>query len=503
MRSGLFWKLFLLQVLAATAVLAGALAVSRIYSVRSFTEYLEGRERAGVQRVAAEIAKAYAETGDLKHAAETAPGLRRRLFGRSLRCAGPECPPETRYPPPGDPGAPDEHFFLSVEEGPVGHGPPRVLHFRSGDEAEEGGLTVAVDGPVPPLQLQDANGAYLRGRPGPMRRGHREPITVDGRIVGYLAWARFPGHPEQAEFARKQAQRFAVIGPVALALAALFAAVITGLIMRPIRQLSSGTAALARREFRTRLPAGRRDELGQLAADFNGLAEALDGYDTRQRQWLADIAHELRTPLSVLRGELEAMLDGVRAAGPDRLRSLHEEVGRLTRLVQDLQLVSLAESGGLRLVPVETDMSDLAWRAAARFREQFGKAGFEFRPYIESGLRATVDRQRFEQVLANLLENVLRHAAPPGPVVLSVRSEDAQVVVSVADAGPGVPPQLLGRLFDRLYRVDSARTRPDGGAGLGLSICKSIVEAHGGSIVAQDSARGGLELVIRLSRTKA
>jgi two-component system, OmpR family, sensor histidine kinase BaeS len=173
-------------------------------------------------------------------------------------------------------------------------------------------------------------------------------------------------------------------------------------------------------------------------------------------------------------------------------------VDRLETLVQDLHLVSLAESGGLRLHRSDADVGALAEAAVRRFAPRFAARGFTVDVALQPGLEAPVDVQRFDQVLGNLLANALAHATPPGPVTVAVRRDGAHVVASVADAGPGVPADALPRLFDRLFRVESARTRGVGGAGLGLSICRSIVEAHGGTIAAQRSAAGGLEIVIRL-----
>jgi len=454
MRSGLFWKLFLLQLLAVTAVLAGALAVSRAYSLRGFAELLELRERERVEQLAERLAEVYEDGGDLTRAWESVPALRDRARRR---------PP----PPP--------------EAGPHGHARLVMRHVP------------------PPLQLQDAHGNYLRGeRDMPPEGLLRVPIEADDEIVGYIAWPKAPRHPEQQEFAHKQLMHIVRIAPIALLVAAVFAALITALIVRPIRQLSGGTAALARREFGTRLPEDRRDELGALATDFNRLAAALEGYDMRQKQWLADLSHELRTPLTVLRGELEAVIDGLRPADAGSLRSLRQEVGRLEALIEDLRLVALADSGGLRLNMSTTDVGTLVQQAAARFRERMAARGFELKIEAEPNLLAQLDAQRFEQVLANLLENALSHAAPPGPIGVAARREGTQVLVAVTDAGPGVPTDALPRLFDRLYRVESARSRAGGGAGLGLSICKSIVEAHGGTIVAQASAQNGLEIRITL-----
>jgi two-component system sensor histidine kinase BaeS len=495
MRSGLFWKLFLLQLLAATAVLAGALLLSRSFSVRGFAEFLETHQRERVQQVASEIAEAYPETGDVVEAARSVRAFRKR----TRRHMDPPHPGP--HPPPGGEGAEREGMagehverIERIEKHPAGD---RRIILRRHMEAG-----------IPPLQLQDVEGKFLLGDDRMLREERlREPITVDGNVVGYLAWPRFRGrHPEQAVFEHQQARHLAVIAPVALLIAAIFAAFITALIVRPIKKLSAGTAALARREFNTRLPESRGDELGQLAADFNRLAAALAAFDARQRQWLADIAHELRTPLAVLRGELEAVQEGVRTVGPGLVTSLRQETSRLESLVEDLHLVSLAESGGLRLHRADADIGELAQQAAERFRKPLRDEGFELALAITPGLHASVDVQRLDQVLANLLRNALAHAAP-GTVTVATRSESAVgaasaatgfVVVTVADSGPGVPDDALPKLFDRLYRVESARTRKVGGAGLGLSICKSIVEAHGGTIAAQKSAAGGLEIVMRL-----
>ncbi|MFP5304697.1 MAG: ATP-binding protein, partial [Gammaproteobacteria bacterium] len=197
--------------------------------------------------------------------------------------------------------------------------------------------------------------------------------------------------------------------------------------------------------------------------------------------------------------ELEAMLDGVRSADPARLGSLQQEVLRLTHLIEDLHLLSLAESGGLRLLRAPADLVAIARAAAARFEDRLHAAGFSVELALPSApLPVEVDVQRIEQVLGNLFENVLRHASPPGPLRIEAGAQADEAWVAVSDACPGVPAQTLAHLFDRLYRVESARSRGDGGAGLGLAICRSIVEAHGGRISAEPSARGGLRVRIAL-----
>jgi two-component system sensor histidine kinase BaeS len=456
----LFWKLFLLQLVAVTVVVGGSLVVTRVHTQRGFAEFVEKREAERVAQIAERLGEAYEHSFDLGEAWDDSPAIRRAERIRQQ---------------------------------------PR----REIVEEVRDGKKVVVERQVvrTPLQLQDLDGNFVRGdRHMPPELMVRVPIESDGHLVGYLVWPKKPRHPEEDQFAERQLKHLFRIGFIGLLVSAAFAALITALIVRPIRQLSGGAAALARREFAVRVPEGRRDELGDLATDFNKLAAALEGYDTRQRQWLADISHELRTPLAVLRGELEALLDGLRTADAAAMRSLRQEVGRLEALIQDLQLVSQAESGALRLTRAETDLGALAQQSGERFRERLKARGFALTVDAAPGLLANVDAQRIEQVLANLLENALRHATPPGPVVLAARFEADTLVLSVTDAGPGVPAEALPRLFDRLFRVDSARTRASGGAGLGLAICKSIVEAHGGTIEARASAAGGLEVVVRLPK---
>ncbi|NGY03524.1 ATP-binding protein [Solimonas terrae] len=447
MKSQLFWKLFALQLVAAAALLGGTLLVMSQYTTKSFSRYLEEREHDHLRQVASEIAEAYRRTHDLREAVR-------------------ETDPRTRpMPPPG-----------------VG-----AQHLRR---------------PPPPLTIVDRDGAMIRGEPNALVPDALvEPIVVDGELVGRVQRPPIPlGEGDvDAEFSRRQARGLYAVGGGALLLAALLAALLSTLILRPLRRLSGGVAALRQREFHTRLAVTSGDELGRLAEDFNRLAEALERYDLRQRQWLADIAHELRTPLAVLRGEIEALIDGVRRPDAANTRSLHQEVLRLQGLVDDLHLLALAESSGLHLQREACELSALVGDLVQRWQGRCSQLGFalQWQPPPRS-VPVDIDAQRIEQVLVNLLENALRHAQAPGPIRVRLDVESGRVVVCVRDAGPGVPDAALSKLFDRLYRVDAARSRDRGGSGLGLAICRSIVEAHGGQIAAQRADGGGLEIRFEL-----
>lgn len=459
MRLSLFWKLFAVQLLAAATLVAGVLWLMRYQTATSFAAYVEARERQRLEEVAERIADQHAQSGDPAGDLAGAALAVREFRLRAL------------LPPP-----------------PHEHARERRLHRLRA-----------------PLTLLDAQQRHVAGAPLPDGGALRVPI-VDGEVtLGYVARPPLPQWiaPDEAGFWKRQTQALLRAAAIGLPLAALFAALIAAMVQRPLRRLSAGTAALARREFSLRLEAGRGDEFGRLAADFNALAAALERYDRNQRQWLADIAHELRTPLAVLRGELEAVLDGVRPTGPAQLQSMQQEVQRLGSLIDDLHLLSLAESGGLRLVRERCDLGALLRASAARFESPLREAGFELQLQLADGeLAAEVDAQRIEQVLGNLLGNVLRHARPPGPVRMTTTRAGDSIRITVCDAGPGVPADALPRLFERLYRVESARTRDGGGSGagtgLGLAICRSIVEAHGGRIDAQSAAGGGLCIHVEL-----
>ncbi len=453
MRSPLFWKLFVVQVFAALLLVGGALAIQRAHTAHSFTEYIELQQRAQMRELAERIADGVASGDSLTAVARDVLRESRRAARLQRDANGSPLPRPAQRP-----------------MGPQGRAPLSVVDV-------EGRRIVGQERSV-----------LLTGE------SLREPIELDGRTIAYLVHPPLPQSPagvDDARFSQQQTRAAVLVALAAVPLAALFAGLITVMILRPIRALSDGVSALTQRRFTARLPVDRGDELGRLAQGFNQLAEALERFDARQRQWLADIAHELRTPLAVLRGELEAVIDGVRPADGANVRSLHQESLRLSALVDDLHLLSSAESGGLVLHRQSNDIATAVRDAGQRFARRYDDAGYALEVAVEgeNALVADIDLQRIEQVLANLLENALHHAQP-GLVVLRASRCGSAIEISVCDAGPGVPEEMLPKLFDRLFRADAARAR--GGNGLGLAICRSIVEAHGGSIEASRSALGGL-----------
>jgi two-component system sensor histidine kinase BaeS len=325
-----------------------------------------------------------------------------------------------------------------------------------------------------------------------------KPIDADGKLVGWVGLRKheLPARHLEFEFIKQQSQTFYALGSVALILAFFVTFVLSRHLLAPVKELEKGTRALISRGFDTRIAVKSRDELGQLAAGFNAMAQALEKHQQTQQQWLVDISHELRTPLAILRGEIEAMQDGVRTVTRQGLDSLHLEVMHLSRIVGDLHDLSLIESRSLTSELTAVNLPEILTETLECFRTRLNQRGIslDMDSNRESDIFIVADADRLKQVFSNLLENTLRYAKVPGVLKISLEVGPGELLVSFEDSGPGVPEESLALLFDRLYRVDRARSREHGGSGLGLAICKSIVESFGGKIEASNSMAGGLKV---------
>lgn len=367
--------------------------------------------------------------------------------------------------------------------------------------------------PLPPMDegmpggpsrvlLLDARRQPVLGRPGPGDQRQLVPIEVDGQVVGWLGLKThepFKSGPP-ADLMERHARQFYFIGSIVIALTALIAFLFSRHLLKPIHRLIQGTRKLTHRDFTVRIAATTGDELGQLADHFNAMAHTLEEFEKIRRQWLTDISHELRTPLSVLRGEIEAIQDGIRQPTPANMASLHAEILRLGKLVEDLHLLSMADSDKLHLNKDHISPGRLLEMVVQGYQTRFERGRISLVVKVDGIAHARIkgDADRLEQVYTNLMENALKYVRSPGHVEISGQTEDHALVFYFQDSGPGVPSEALPRLFDRLYRVDPSRNRDTGGSGLGLSICRQIIENHGGWIWAQHSSSGGLSIGIRL-----
>lgn len=291
---------------------------------------------------------------------------------------------------------------------------------------------------------------------------------------------------------------------IAIAASVLTAAVASGFlvvrIVRPIRALAEASQRIARGAYGSRVPGGGSDDLAVLASSFNEMAASLESAERRRRELLSDVAHELRTPLATIEGYVEGLRDGVVAPETPVWMLLETETGRLRRLVDDLQKVSRAEERQLDLRTVEVDPSALLEAAVRSAAPAYEGKGVELEWTGSPRLPAVVvDPHRIGEVLSNLLENALRHTPPGGRVEVGAERNEGDVELSVSDSGEGIAPEHLERVFERFFRSDPARSRATGGSGIGLTIARAIVEAHGGRLRAESEGPGrGARFVVAL-----
>ncbi|MFH7325973.1 ATP-binding protein [Desulfurivibrio sp. C05AmB] len=329
-----------------------------------------------------------------------------------------------------------------------------------------------------------------------------QPLRRGAETVGYLGLVprtrTYDSH--QFQFVRQQKLALALIAGAALLISTLIALPLASRLVRPIRNLAAATHRLSAGAYDTRVPVHDTDELGQLARDFNNMALVLEKNEQDRRQWVADISHELRTPLAVLRGEIEALQDGVRSTTPAALHSLHAEVLRLGRLVDDLYQLSLSDLGALTYRKQELDLTATIREAVAQYESPYLAKGITLAAELAAAPPVPMvgDPERLHQLFANLLDNSLKYTDSGGRVELSLEPGPGLAVIHLRDSAPGVPPAELERIFQRLYRLEGSRRRATGGAGLGLAICRNIVAAHEGLITARVSPLGGLWITIEL-----
>ena len=441
-----FLATFLVLILAASGFFFFAFE-------RSLSKYIDERQQAQVERLAEHLGVLYAQRGSWRFLLEEP-----RLLGRLYWLAGDR---ETRRER-GEGKRPDA---------------PRHLTLLAPDKRP------------------------LLGPPPPSRLSQRVPIHASGDLVGWLAY------PDQEAIRDKLDRRFqerllrfmATMAVVGLVLSLLVSWLLARHLVAPVTALTRHTRRLREGEYQARLTSQRRDELGELIHHVNSLGERLDqGRQARQR-WFSDIAHELRTPLSVLQGELEAMVDGVRPLNQEGVAALEAQVRQLTHLVNDLHDLALADAGNLRYHFRPLDLDSLCEDALDAVRPALERRGVTLDTSLPPA-PISGDPVRLRQLLDNLLQNSLKYTDEGGRARLVLDADGDQWRLTLDDSAPGVPDEALPRLFDHLYRVESSRNRDTGGAGLGLAIGQRIVEAHGGTIEALHSPLGGLRIIVRLPR---
>ncbi len=326
-------------------------------------------------------------------------------------------------------------------------------------------------------------------------------LEVDGKVVGTLYVQSGAFNVEPAEQIFLDRVNFAL---VAGAVGGAAAAIVLGVVLarslsRPLRELTLGARAVAAGELDTQVPVRSSDELGELAEAFNQMNADLATARDRRRQLTADVAHELRTPLSVILGHSEGIQEGVIEATEESLAVIHDEALRLERLVEDLRILSLVESGELPIQLGEYDPAALLQKTAASYQALAQDKDIELEVNLNEGTpNSRFDIDRMGQVLGNLISNALRHTPHGGQVLLQAHPWNGGLEIQVRDSGPGIDPEDLPHIFERFYRADKSRQRDGSGSGLGLAIAKSLTEAQGGSIRAESQLGQGTTILLQI-----
>jgi two-component system sensor histidine kinase BaeS len=350
------------------------------------------------------------------------------------------------------------------------------------------------------LALTDAGGAHVGPSVGLLQPQASAQITVDGRAVGTVTVAAAAGAEEAAEdrsLHDRLSRQHRLAGGLALALGLLVAAVMAPALARPLRRITDEARTMARGELQTRVAPSGAPELRELGHALNRLAETLEHEERIRRDAAADIAHELRTPLSGIVSRIEAAQDGVLADEQANLEALHTEALRLTRLVEDLGKLAEAQQPGLTLRKELLDMRELVRERAVVHRDAFQAKGIRLTEKLEEG-HVYGDRVRIVKIVDNLLSNALRYTDAGGTVTIVLRERSGETLLDVADTGIGIRSEDLANIFERFWRGEPSRARHTGGAGIGLAIVRELVRAHGGQIDVESTPGEGSRFRVTL-----
>jgi signal transduction histidine kinase len=391
-----------------------------------------------------------------------------------------------------------EYFRQKAQASQPPPRPDNTGNVRQPPPQNDGGVRLP---PLVPIILIDQNGYVIHPVPPyrlgdfipPEKLAQGIPVNINGRVVGtILATGSAPplSVQEQQYLDRtNQALLISAFGAVMIAL--LLGIVFARTLAKPVRELTRAIRAMAQGKLGVAAPVRSRDEIGELTIAFNQMSVDLARANQLRRQMTADIAHDLRTPLTVIGGYIESLRDGVLEPNPTRFDVLHQEVQHLQHLVEDLRTLSLADAGELKLNRQRIAPLTLLEQTASAFKHQAEQKQIALQVLAEPGLpEIAVDEIRIAQVLGNLVSNALRYTSDGGRIVLSAQRQVGQLRLSVEDDGAGIAPDALPQIFERFHRGDASRQQSDLESGLGLAIVRSLVEAHGGTITAKSEGVG-------------
>jgi two-component system, OmpR family, sensor histidine kinase BaeS len=471
MKMGITYRLFFL-ILCATGLAILFLILIMWWSInRGFYQYLGTVDQKKLVQIVDDLGNKYEQQGNWDFLRHSPPPW-------DSSGTMPFLDPETDRPPLFAPDK-NEHDYNNAPKNPRFIGKP----------------------PGGPFVILNVDKKPIHGFYPPNEEVNLHPIIVHGNTVGYvgLLSPKHFLHPMQVQFLRQQKLALAMGAAGMVLIVIIISFPLARRLVKPIQAMAAATHDIASGKYTSRISFSSTDELGQLARDFNAMALTLEKNEKERRQWVVDISHELRIPIAVLQGEIEALLEGIHDITPETIRSLHAETLRLKRLVEDLYQISLSDLGALTYRKENLDLVKVLRDSIESYRAEFSRKDIALKENISKDAKVIgfADRERLNQLFVNLLENSLRYTDAGGTLEIGAEVSGNFILIEFQDSMPGVSVQNMERLFERFYRVEESRNRSSGGAGLGLTISKKIVDAHEGTISAHSSPLGGL--LIRIS----
>ena len=459
MNPGIRGKLFLVILFTSMIIVISMMLFTRWSIQRGFTTYVEERQAARVELVSQRLVNYFDRYQSWQELAMNKRAWLEILFGSINQ--GPH------------PGHDDD------KASPRRHHPPlyRLLLRDKGTAWPSDRILRKIKSNAPRvpfevrLMLFDQDKEPVFGRLDQLADSKLFPLLRYDKPVGYLALIKGPSLIDTGHLRFIQQQHFGLIwiGLGVILLSAIISVFLSKRLVTPLQKFGSASHELASGNYASRVSINSKDELGELARDINQLAETLQANEKARKQWVADIAHELRTPLAILQGELEALQSGLRDLDEKAIDSLHEDTLRLGHLIQDLYDLSITDLGALSYQKQATSVNEILIDDIETMQPAFAEAGID----LKTGLSASedimlqADGQRLSQLFMNLLKNSLHYTSSPGELIVNSEIKNGQLLLNFMDSGPGVPKDSLPHLFDRLYRVEHSRNRASGGTGLG------------------------------------
>jgi signal transduction histidine kinase len=458
----LYWKLTLAFILVAFTTTALLAIFIRFTSVDRLTQLVVDQQ---INSLQTSLSTYYTTNGSWNNVAQSWPQMQVRNFPI----------PSAQTPDPNSPG---------------GRGPGNQDQHGFGLADAQGIVVVSAD-PNYPVGSSVPQNTLQAGA----------PVTVSGKRVGTILRASQPPgfNPQETQFLQNTttALIYAVGGSLLVAL--LIGILLSRTLTRPLKALTEAAHRISQGKLEQQVIVKSNDEIGQLAAAFNRMSQEVAHENQLRRQMTADIAHDLRTPLTVISGYIESMRDGVLKPTPQRLSLIYSEIERLQNMVGDLRMLSLADAGELSLNPQQISPKTLLDKAADLFKFQAEQQAVTISVKAAPDLPdIRVDEARMIQVFGNLISNALRYTPPEGKITLSAQLSGSSMEISVQDTGAGIDPQELPDIFERFHRADESRHTEAGESGLGLAIVKALVESHGGTISAESTLGQGTTICIYL-----